>query len=84
MEDHDPGKSFASPLADENEIFVPFLHFYLVAVCDVKFYFVNRSRGDGDKALFASLPFYFDEAFVEIKIGQFEVDKFRNTKSATV
>ena len=24
MKDHNPGKSFASPLTDENEIFMPF------------------------------------------------------------
>ena len=76
MKDHNPGKSFASPLADKHKILMPFFfHFNLVTVCDVKFYFVNGRGGNGNKSLFASFSFYFDEAFIKIEIGQLEVDK---------
>ena len=84
MKDHNPGKAFASPLADENEILMPFFYFNLVTVWYVKFYFINGSWRDGDEALFASFSFYFDKTFIKIKVGQLEGDKLRYAKSATV
>ena len=57
MKDHNPGKSFASPLTDENEILMPFFHFNLVTVCDVKLYFINSPGGDRYESLFASFSF---------------------------
>ena len=58
MKDHNPGKSFASPLTDENEILMPFFHFNLVTVCDVKLYFINSPGGDWYESLFASFSFW--------------------------
>ena len=49
---------------------------YPVTVGEVEFYLVNGTGGNGYKSLFAAFSFHFDEALVEIKIGQLEVDKF--------
>ena len=69
MKDHNPGKAFASPLADENEILMPFFYFNLVTVWYVKFYFINSPGGDWYESLFASFSFYFDKAFIKIEVG---------------
>ena len=62
MKDHNPGKTFASPLTDENEILMPFFHFNLITVCDVKLYFINSPGGDRYESLFASFYIYFYKA----------------------
>ena len=84
MKDHNPGKPFASPLTDENEILMPFFYFNLVTVWYVKFYFINGSWRDGDDELFDSFSCYFDKTFIKIKVGQLEGDKLLYAKSATV
>lgn len=56
MKDHNPGKSFASPLTDENEILMPFFHFNLIAVCDVKLYFINSPGEIGTSRCLLPFP----------------------------
>ena len=56
-------------LTDENEILMPFFHFNLVTVCDVKLYFINSPGGDWYESLFASFSFYFDKAFIKIEVA---------------
>ena len=84
MEDHYSWKSFASPLADKYKIFIFFFYFDPVTVGEVEFYLVNGTGGNGHKSLFTAFSFHFDEALVEIKIGQLEVDKFWYAKSAAI
>ena len=84
MKDHNPGKSFASPMTDENEIFMPFFHFNLITVCDIKLYFINSPGGDWYESLFASFSFYSDKAFIKIYVGYFNGYKLLYPKSAAV
>ena len=61
-------RDLLSSFADKNIVFIVLLDRNLISVKKVKLKLPNGSRRDGNQALFATLPFDFDEAYFQIEI----------------
>ena len=83
VENHDAGDVPSFP-ADEDKVLVAAFDVHRVSVDEIKLQLADGTWGDGYKALFVPLAFYFDEAFFQIEVGELQIAEFGYSESATV
>src|SRR4051812_31484857 len=83
-EHHDAAK-LPAVLIEEYKILLSFLYIEMAAyLLHVNAKQLDGHASDGHKPFFISLACYFNEAHFKMYIGNFQIDKLRNTQAAAV
>lgn len=84
MEDHDPAEVFPPSEAEEYIIFFSRFDVDVVPVVEIEGQFTDGPWGDRHQPLLVAFSGYFDESFIQVKVGQFQVAEFADPQSTTV